>query len=347
MNGPLHFRCENVVRISNAVNAYWLRLLDSERYDECDYGKHLLLKYPDAENRVQRRSYSIVGRPDKDLVEIAVKRQPGQGVSASIHQSLTPNSMLIVDEVSGTLTAKSLLRYRRVLMVCGGVGVTLPLGLARGLAALSDQGVEVPTVHLIVCVPRLGDLIYFTELLALQARYQWLTVATFVTQERVRAGISYLMSGRPNPAELADRIAIPEALVVCGSSPFVVDWEGKLLRTFPDAVILDQHRTNLEDARTWKTSPRSPERLCTFSLADSNRLLTGFRDDTLLQTLEANGVVIPNQCRMGVCGRCSVRLIEGEVESSSDIGLTNLERERGCRLACCSRPVGETIALAL
>ncbi len=333
--------------MSKTVNAYWLRLLDSDRYDECDYGKHLLLKYPDAENRLQRRSYSIAGRPDRGLIEIAVKRQPGHGVSASIHQSLTANSMLIVDEVSGALTGKSLLCYRSVLMVCGGVGITLPLGLARGLAALAEQGTEVPNVHLIVCVPQLSDLIYFTELLALQARFQWLTVATFVTQERVRTGISYLASGRPDPDGLANSIAPPEAIVICGSGSFVVDWERKLLRSFPYAVILDQHRAAPEDAGVGKASPSPKDRLCTFNLAHSNRLVTGSQDDTLLETLEANGVLVPNQCRMGVCGRCSVRLIDGDVESSSDIGLTNRERERGGRLACCSRPVGKTITLAL
>jgi len=347
MNGPLHFRCENVVRMSKTVNAYWLRLLDCERYDECDYGKHLLLNYPDGNNKVQLRNYSIAGRPEKGLIEIAVKRQPGRGVSASIHQSLTPNSMLIVDRVSGALTGKSLLRYRTVLMVSGGVGLTLPLGLARGLAAPAEQGAGVPDVHLIVCVPQLDDLIYFTELLALQARHKWLTVATFVTQERVRTGISYLMSGRPDPAGLADSIAAPEAIVISGSGPFVVDWERKLLGTFPDAVILDQHRTDFDEAGPEKGAARHSDRLCTFSLADSNRLVTGSTDDTLLETLEANGVLVPNQCRMGVCGRCSVRLIDGDVESSSDIGLTELERERGCRLACCSRPVGRSITLDL
>lgn len=345
MKGPLHFKCENVVRMSNSVNAYWLRLLDGERYDECDYGKHLLLKYPDAANRVQRRSYSIAGRPVHGLIEIAVKRQAGDGVSASIHQSLTQNSILIADEVSGALTSQSLLRYRRVLMVCGGVGVTLPLGLARGLAALSDRGVQVPEVQLIVCVPQYDDLIYFTELLALQARYQWLSVATFVTRERVRAGISYLMSGRPDPLGLADQIAAPEAILLCGSGAFVADWERQLRRTFPDASILDQHRPDRERASPSSQVP--PERTCKLLLAGSDRVLMGTRSDTLLETLEANGVAISNQCRMGVCGRCRVRLVEGEVASSSEIGLTSIEREKGYRLACCTRPNGDAVTLEL
>ncbi|WP_244196098.1 2Fe-2S iron-sulfur cluster-binding protein [Paraburkholderia susongensis] len=330
--------------MSNSVNAYWLRVLDTERYGECDYGKHLLLKYPDAANRVQRRNYSIVGRPDEGLIEIAVKRQAGDGVSASIHQSLTRNSILIADEVSGALTSQSLLRYRRVLMVCGGVGVTLPVGLARGLAKLAEQGNQVPEVHLIVCVPQYDDLIYFTELLALQARYKWLSVATFVTRESVRPGISYLMSGRPDPCRLVNQITAPEAILLCGSGAFVADWERQLRCTFPGAMILNQHRSDTERV---PSSPAASERTCKMLLAGSDRVLIGNRGDTLLETLEANGVAISNQCRMGVCGRCSVRLIEGEVESSSSIGLTSLELEKGYCLACCTRPSGEAVTLEL
>ncbi|MEM5365270.1 2Fe-2S iron-sulfur cluster-binding protein [Paraburkholderia azotifigens] len=347
MKEPLHFRCENVVRMSNSVNAYWLRLLDSERYDECDYGKHLLLKYPDTTNKVQRRNYSIAGRPDKGVIEIAVKRQRDHGVSASIHQSLTQNSMLIAEGVSGGLTSTSLLRYGTVLMVCAGVGVTLPLGLVRGLAALADQGAQVPDVNLIVCVPQLNALLFFTELLALQARHPWLSVATFVTRERVREGISYLTSGRPDPVRLADRMPVPDAIVLCGSSSFVADWECKLLGIFPNAVILDQHQLDSGSTRLPALSPPAIESACKLMLTDSNRVITALRGDTLLQTLEVHGVVIPSQCRMGICGRCSVRLIEGEVESTSEIGLTTIERERGYRLACCSRPVSEVIELEL
>ncbi|WP_206951295.1 2Fe-2S iron-sulfur cluster-binding protein [Trinickia acidisoli] len=350
MKGPLHFKCEHVVRMSNSVNAYWLRLLNSERYDECDYGKHLLLKYPDASNKIQARNYSIAGRPEYDLIEIAVKRQAGHGVSASIHQSLAKNSILIVDEVSGALTSRSLLRYRQLLMVCGGVGITLPLGLVRGLAALSERGTEVPNVHLIVCVPHFDALIYFAELLALQAKYSWLSVATFVTREHVRAGISYLHSGRPDPRELANSIAAPDAVVLCGSEKFVSDWEVKIRASFPDAFILDQHRSSVDLAAADSARPDAGDaggNRATLRLANSGRSISASHDKTLLETLESNGVNVPSQCRMGICGRCSVQLLEGEVVSTSDIGLSGAERQRGFLLACCSKPVCETLTLAL
>src|ERR1700761_1151812 len=189
MKQPLHLKCEDVIRMSRSVNAYWLRVLERERYSECTLGKHLLLSYPDSSNRLQRRRYSISGKPEPGVIEIAVKRQSDRGVSASIHDSLTQNSMLLAEDISGLLTSRTLLGYGNVLMVCGGIGITLPLGLARGLARLYQRGRAVPNVHVITCVPRYDDLIYFAELLSMQARYPWFSVSTFVTREQVCAGI--------------------------------------------------------------------------------------------------------------------------------------------------------------
>lgn len=346
MKQPLHLRCEDVIRMSRSVNAYWLRLLDRERYSECNLGKHLLLSYPDSSNRLQRRRYSITGKPEAGVIEIAVKRQSDRGVSASIHDSLTENSMLIAEGVSGGLTSQTLLGYRRVLMVCGGIGITLPLGLARGLARLHQRGRGVPNVDMIACVPSFDDLIYFAELLSMQARYPWFSVSTFVTREQVRAGIPYLASGRPDLRILVDEIDKPDAVVLCGSSSFVTAWEQQVGNIFPTAVILDQHAQ--DSCFTDATSQAVEWALCSsIWLAERKVELHAARDSTLLETLEANAVQIPNQCRAGICGRCRVRVVDGEVESTSDIGLSARERESGYRLSCCTRPCSERVTLAL
>jgi ferredoxin len=36
-------------------------------------------------------------------------------------------------------------------------------------------------------------------------------------------------------------------------------------------------------------------------------------DGTLLDFAEANGVAVPSNCRSGVCGTCSTRVVSGEV----------------------------------
>jgi ferredoxin-NADP reductase len=333
--------------MSRSVNAYWLRLLDRQRYGECNLGKHLLISFPDSTNRLQRRRYSITGKPEAGVIEIAVKRQSDRGVSAAIHELLTENSMLIAEDISGVLTSQSLLSYGNVLMICGGIGITLPLGLARGLARLHQRGRAVPNIRLIACVPRFDDLIYFAELLSMQARYSWFSVSTFVTREQVRAGISYLASGRPDLRTLVNEIDSPDAVVICGSGQFVRAWEQKIGHAFPDAVVLDQHEQRVQFADDVMSHAAQGDMSSTICLANREVELHAARDNTLLETLEANGVQIPNQCRVGICGRCKIRIVDGEVESTSDVGLSARERESGYRLSCCTRPCSERVILKL
>ena len=41
-------------------------------------------------------------------------------------------------------------------------------------------------------------------------------------------------------------------------------------------------------------------------------------DTSILETVEHNGIEIHSQCRDGFCGACRTRLLEGEVEYTSD-----------------------------
>ncbi len=57
---------------------------------------------------------------------------------------------------------------------------------------------------------------------------------------------------------------------------------------------------------------------------------------SLLDTLEANEIPAPYNCRGGYCGCCKVRLLDGEVEAVQD-SLVDLDDDE--ILTCCCRPV--------
>jgi ferredoxin len=63
-------------------------------------------------------------------------------------------------------------------------------------------------------------------------------------------------------------------------------------------------------------------------------------NQTILETAEAAGVVIPFECRAGICGQCKTRLLAGRVTMESDDALSVSERARGLILACQSHPQG-------
>ena len=64
--------------------------------------------------------------------------------------------------------------------------------------------------------------------------------------------------------------------------------------------------------------------------------------DTLLDLARRANVAIDAPCSgNGSCGKCRVKLVEGEVESLKSRHITDEEYEAGWRLSCCSKVVGD------
>jgi ferredoxin len=64
---------------------------------------------------------------------------------------------------------------------------------------------------------------------------------------------------------------------------------------------------------------------------------------TLLESAEANGILIPSGCRQGSCGTCATRLISGNVEMNQPEALTEELRTNGYILPCVSRALGNVV----
>jgi ferredoxin len=59
---------------------------------------------------------------------------------------------------------------------------------------------------------------------------------------------------------------------------------------------------------------------------------------SILHLAEENGVPIPTDCRMGVCGTCKVKLLSGEVDMESEDGLDKDDKAQNMILPCVSIP---------
>lgn len=59
----------------------------------------------------------------------------------------------------------------------------------------------------------------------------------------------------------------------------------------------------------------------------------------ILEAAEENGMDLPYQCRMGVCGVCSaMRVEQGEVDQTEGMFLSDGERDEGYVLTCIAKP---------
>ncbi|MGO4622439.1 FAD-binding oxidoreductase [Ensifer sp. 2YAB10] len=68
-------------------------------------------------------------------------------------------------------------------------------------------------------------------------------------------------------------------------------------------------------------------------------------DDTIMRSALRAGLGFPYECNVGSCGNCRFDLLEGDiVEMRADApGLSERDRERGRRLGCQARPLGDCV----
>ncbi|PWR21732.1 2Fe-2S iron-sulfur cluster-binding protein [Zavarzinia compransoris] len=87
----------------------------------------------------------------------------------------------------------------------------------------------------------------------------------------------------------------------------------------------------------------------TITLAPSGRVIEAPKGATILGAALKAGVDYPSNCRVGSCGACKSRLVEGEIRALTDFSYTLSadELSAGCILACQAVPKGPVVVQPL
>lgn len=72
-----------------------------------------------------------------------------------------------------------------------------------------------------------------------------------------------------------------------------------------------------------------------------NKEIAGNSKVTILEQGEEAGLVLPHSCRGGMCGRCKLKLEEGDVRVLAEDGLTEEDKNNGYILACSCIPTSD------
>jgi ferredoxin-NADP reductase len=344
MHNRSFLRCENVTQDTASVRTFALRVLAKEMAEQCDMGKYLILELPDQEGVIQQRNYSIVGRPEADLVEISVKDTGRSGISSQLHSKVVVDSLLLSAGVGGAITVDRLAGVQNVAMFAGGIGITLPMALIRQLDMRAKEKIWTPSVQLFVSVPSLVELPYLDELLAMALSSAWLDVRIFLTQEKFVSDSKLFTSGRPLRADYKE-MSVPDIAVICGSKGFVLENRDVLSHLFPETKLLIENFTQISDQAS--NSADGDEASCNVTVYGTDQLHQVSRGVTLLGEFDRCSLKVKSQCKSGICGSCRVRLRSGSVRTDGDFALTPRERENGYILSCCSYPTSESICIEI
>lgn len=329
--------CEGIEDCGGGFRTYTLRIAPkASPLPGLRPGSHVALGYPLEAAIMQQRRYTVTRRPDKDLLEISVRRNGRGGFADRLHDDMRPGARLGLFDVAGDISADSIGAFETVGMIAGGAGVTLPLALLRELDLRRRGAMKGPDVVLLLCVPKIADIAFLHELLSLELNSSWFRMHVFITREEIRQSDRF-HPGRPDWHQL-DFMGKPQAVVVCGSHPLAADLGDKVSKKFPTAKLLIEAFTPPLPASA-KTSCEETSDCGKLHIIDLRRHVPLLPHRSLLEALEASEVAIRSQCRSGICGACRIRIHSGQIRREPDFCLSRHDKESGVALACCTYPL--------
>jgi ferredoxin-NADP reductase/predicted pyridoxine 5'-phosphate oxidase superfamily flavin-nucleotide-binding protein len=325
-SGPLPLIITGIRQLTPRIRAYELRSPDGALLPAITPGAHI--DVPVRTGDVSRssasghgtRRYSITNASDlNSQYEIAVQLDPqGRGGSIALHRDYQLGVLLHCAMPGNDFALHA--DDRPAILIAGGIGITPLCAMAQVLIKKSRR----VTLHyaarsrhhgiwLDSLQEALGDSLatYFSD------EHKKLDV-TVIFREALPGSVFYVC-GPPSLIEAA-RAAAREAGVAKSQLRF-------------EAF---KHAAREDGDKPFKIILKLSEKVMDVDASQS-----------ILDVVESAGIAIPAACRIGQCGTCSVKVVEGTPDHR-DVALSPVEREQASVMCICvSRAISSTLTLDL
>lgn len=277
-----------------------------------------------------RRCYSFSSSPASGArPAITVRRTPDGLVSRHLHDHVRAGHTIVALEATGDFTIDIDPQASRALaLVAGGVGITPLVSLAETVLR-EEPGSRV----VLLCGHRSEEEIIFRRRLAdleTQACGRLRLLVALDAPPPGWTGLAGALDGPRVLAVLGEERA--DAYFVCGPEPMMRSVCAALA-----AAGVPRERVRTERfAYASAGATRLPDHGARITFAASGRQVGAPAGQTILQAGIEAGIDLPSSCTMGGCGACKLRKASGTVVMSEPNCLSEVEREAGYILACCS-----------
>lgn len=276
-------------------------------------GKYLNV-FLDIEGMPVNRPYSISSSP-KDAkdghYDLTIKYVQDGLVSRYILDKWKEGDAVEVSDPNGQFTYMPLRDAKTVVGVAGGSGITPFLSMARAIVEGSQD------FNLILLYgSRAEDVILFRdEFERLEKASNGKVKVVHVLSDEEKHGFEHGFI----TADLIRKYA-PESgeysVFLCGPQQMYnfVDKELESLN-LRRKFIRHELFGEVHDPAKLEGYPGCPLDTVkiTVTVRDQSKTVTGSVNDTIMQTLEKNGIAVPSRCRSGLCGFCHSLLTSGQV----------------------------------
>ncbi|MFN7890061.1 MAG: ferric reductase-like transmembrane domain-containing protein [Pirellula sp.] len=300
------------------------------------------------DNAKVNRSYTIASSPTRrDYCEVTIKREAKGIASRYLHDNIQIGETLQISAPAGRFVFTGE-ESKAVLLMAGGVGITPMMSIVRYLTDRDWQG----DIYLFIVARTEQDIIFREEIELLQQRHHQLHVCITLTRqeptsnwrgERGRANVSMLKRFVPDvtcvpvylcgPESMMD--ATKETLLSMGvpsssikTEAFVSPGVSSASPKFSSSAALSESSGSEDDSDAGSFAA---------NFAISGKQITTSSQETLLESAEKFGIELPFECRSGICGQCTTRLLLGRVKMDSEVALSSSEKAEGYILACQAR----------
>lgn len=317
-DGPLPLKITGVRQLAPRVRAYQLRAADGGTLPLVTAGAHLALPVRLGDGRLAKRNYSIASDPSQNAVyEVAVLREDeGSGGSKALHEDYRLGLVLHAGRPVNDFALDE--GPASAVLIAGGIGITPIKALA----------------HRLTRTGRPFELHFAARSIA-EAPYTEELVQNFGHRVRLYASDE---GHRMDVTKLISDAAAGSVFYVCGPSRLIDEVRQR-------AAELGVRPERIRHERFAAPEPEAADQPVTVELRRSGKVIEVPVSTSVLEAVEASGVEAPCSCRVGTCGTCAVKVLEGR-PAHRDEALSEAEREQaGLMCICVSR--GHTSRLVL
>ncbi len=306
-------------------------------------GQYISLRLT-ADGKELSRPYSLASSPREALsgqYMLTIKRTEGGDASPWILDHWTVGTEVTASEPLGSFTYEPLRDAPLIVGAAGGTGITPFRSLAKAIA----DGDEDASLLLLYGSRTLEEALFQEEFRALEAvcpKFRMVNILSDETREGYEHGFI--------TAELIEKY-VPAgtdySLFLCGPQAMYrfIDREVEKLglrRKFIRHELQGEYFTPEREPDYPSEVP--PEVKITVRIAGEERTITAPAGQSVLRSLERNGIPAPAHCRSGECGWCHSRLVSGQVYTPPSVdGRREADLLYGYIHPCCAFPLSDLV----
>lgn len=290
------------------------------------------------------RAYTLSSAvTERAYYEITVKRAPNGFGSVHMLDDVKVGDTITSSGPAGTFYRLPCVHGRRCVFIAGGSGITPFMSMLRTDRSKLDRSFDIDLIY--GCTNE-DDIIYKEELDQL-AEEGYCRVHYIISDPgpdcKYRTG--FITADRIK--EIVGDDVSQCTYYLCGPNVMYHFVRGALESLgIPRRSIRQEVEVIPADPTKFAGWPKDVNASTTFTISlTDGRSFQACATDTIMQSLEKNGIVIKNSCRSGECSTCRTKLVEGNVFHPGTEMLRKADMRFGYIHPCVTYPISDVTLL--